>query len=531
MRFVVLILLAALPSSAAASELVGKRLLRCQQGIVRTAARFLTLRREALDRCVAKAIRCPTVLSANAGDDPCLAAVATRCRRQLATLWSSEHRLEGAGPRCIAPRPAGMGVAPEDLLDTSGLGFETLSVFCPATTVDTADPADVSRCQRRALACAADAAVLSAVPRAAEVLARLGIALGPDAGCLRAALCGNGEDDGDEECDDGADNSDTEPDACRTDCTEARCGDGIVDSDEDCDDGNGVDGDGCDGDCSASEGACGNGVVESDEDCDDGNSVDDDGCDSDCTPSLPECGDGVRDDDEECDEGRLNSDRLPGRCRSDCSAPACDDGVIDVDRGEECEPPGTVLCSDECRLRLRPELPALAPGTASSGCQTALMRVAGRLFDRTRAATAACVAATARCVLDVEERDAEGTRTDRCLAAANRRCASVLAARSRLATRAVARLDAGCGAGVTLATLLDSASGLGFARIAADCPVAPDATPGVHDLLACVASTVQCRADEAVARSVPRAYELLWELDLDPDTDFPCVTDPEELAE
>jgi hypothetical protein len=30
---------------------------------------------------------------------------------------------------------------------------------------------------------------------------------------------------------------------------------------------------------------------------------------------------------------------------------------------------------------------------------------------------------------------------------------------------------------------------------------------------------------------VPRAYELLWELDLDPDTDFPCVTDPEELAE
>jgi cysteine-rich repeat protein len=374
--------------------------------------------------------------------------------------------------------------------------------------------------------------MLAVVPRAAEVLARLGITLGPDAGCLRAALCGNEEEDEDEECDDGADNSDTDADACRSDCTEPYCGDGVVDSDEDCDDGNTRDGDGCESDCSASEGECGNGVLEGDEDCDDGNAVDGDGCDSDCTTSLPECGDGVRDEDEECDQGSQNSDRVPGRCRTDCSAPSCDDGVVDVDRGEECEPPGTVLCSDECRLRLTPELPARAPDAASSGpigCQAALMSAAGRLFDRTRAATAGCVAATARCVLDVEERDADGTRTDRCLAAANRRCGAVLGARSRLAARALGRLDAACG-GVTLGTLLDAARGLGFARVAAECPIAAGATPAVGDLLACVASTVQCRADDAVARTVPRAYELLGELDLDPDADFPCVADPDELA-
>ena len=39
-------------------------------------------------------------------------------------------------------------------------------------------------------------------------------------------LCGNGEVEGLEECDEGEDNSDTVADACRTDCTLARCGDG-----------------------------------------------------------------------------------------------------------------------------------------------------------------------------------------------------------------------------------------------------------------------------------------------------------------
>jgi cysteine-rich repeat protein len=51
--------------------------------------------------------------------------------------------------------------------------------------------------------------------------------------------------DGIEECDDGDANSDTEPDACRTDCRRARCGDGTVDTDEACDDGNVRSGDGC----------------------------------------------------------------------------------------------------------------------------------------------------------------------------------------------------------------------------------------------------------------------------------------------
>ena len=87
---------------------------------------------------------------------------------------------------------------------------------------------------------------------------------------LKLHVCGNaikengyGEEDS-EECDwgdesifgigncmgpNGACNSDTEPDACRTDCKLHYCGDGVKDSDEECDDGNDNNEDSCTNDC------------------------------------------------------------------------------------------------------------------------------------------------------------------------------------------------------------------------------------------------------------------------------------------
>lgn len=57
---------------------------------------------------------------------------------------------------------------------------------------------------------------------------------GVDAGSDSGIACGNGIAEGDEECDDGAANSDVTPDACRLDCTKAQCGDGVIDSEEAC---------------------------------------------------------------------------------------------------------------------------------------------------------------------------------------------------------------------------------------------------------------------------------------------------------
>jgi len=62
-------------------------------------------------------------------------------------------------------------------------------------------------------------------------------------------VCGDGKVMGPEECDDGEANSDSLPDACRSDCMKPSCGDGVTDSAEACDDGNELDDDDCDNNC------------------------------------------------------------------------------------------------------------------------------------------------------------------------------------------------------------------------------------------------------------------------------------------
>lgn len=86
-------------------------------------------------------------------------------------------------------------------------------------SADFCEGADVRRCDDRGASSSFEATCL----------------LGCDAGdCIVG--CGDGEVGGGEACDDGLGNSDTDADACRTDCTEPRCGDGTVDTGEVCDD-------------------------------------------------------------------------------------------------------------------------------------------------------------------------------------------------------------------------------------------------------------------------------------------------------
>lgn len=87
------------------------------------------------------------------------------------------------------------------------------------------------------------------------------------------AVCGDGEVEDDEECDDA---NLVNTDACKNDCTFAVCGDGVVGPGEACDDGNGDDSDLCTTACT--DAACGDGFPQGGEQCDDGNVVDHDGC-------------------------------------------------------------------------------------------------------------------------------------------------------------------------------------------------------------------------------------------------------------
>ena len=83
------------------------------------------------------------------------------------------------------------------------------------------------------------------------------------------------------------------------------CGNGEIEGDEECDDGNREDGDGCSRYCMV-ETLCGNGVLDEGEECDDGNRDNTDGCPDDgahggtCLPAT--CGDGhVWEGEEQCD--------------------------------------------------------------------------------------------------------------------------------------------------------------------------------------------------------------------------------------
>ena len=143
-------------------------------------------------------------------------------------------------------------------------------------------------------------------------------------------VCGNGAVETGEECDDGAGNSDTAPNACRTGCREAYCGDGVTDAGEDCDDGD--DGtnqaDACPNTCLAP--VCGDGHLwVGHEVCDDGNTADGDDCRGDCGQDLSDCGNGSPDPGEACDDGAQNSDEIPNACRKNCQTPTCGDGVHD----------------------------------------------------------------------------------------------------------------------------------------------------------------------------------------------------------
>jgi cysteine-rich repeat protein len=118
------------------------------------------------------------------------------------------------------------------------------------------------------------------------------------------ARCGDGFlRQGVERCDDG---NEDDTDNCTRRCAFPGCGDGVVKAGEECDDGNTDDGDDCLTSCLNAR--CGDGVVHAgNEECDDANSIDDDACGNDC--KLPVCGDGVREGGEECDLGSANANR------------------------------------------------------------------------------------------------------------------------------------------------------------------------------------------------------------------------------
>jgi YVTN family beta-propeller protein/cysteine-rich repeat protein len=124
------------------------------------------------------------------------------------------------------------------------------------------------------------------------------------------------------------------------------CGNGLPQVGEQCDDGNGVNGDGCDNNCTTT--ACGNGITTASEQCDDGNFAAGDCCSATCqheTSGSPCAADSNECTDDECDGAGacVHPDSGLGTpCTPDFNP--CTDDVCDG--ASSCGVPNTDPCDD-----------------------------------------------------------------------------------------------------------------------------------------------------------------------------------------
>lgn len=142
-------------------------------------------------------------------------------------------------------------------------------------------------------------------------------------GPLPRAVCGDGNQEGDESCDDGELNGVSGMSDCLDDCTVTTCGDGFLGTPEteECDQGKAnADDAACTSMCANA--VCGDNLVGPSESCDDGPEGSDT-CTAEC--ALASCGDGVVQPPEDCDD---ENDSNTDACLNTCVFAACGDGFV-----------------------------------------------------------------------------------------------------------------------------------------------------------------------------------------------------------
>jgi len=190
-------------------------------------------------------------------------------------------------------------------------------------------------------------------------------------------VCGDGNLDSGEDCDEGSLNGILCYAGYSEFCTYCSnscflktifgpyCGDGMIDScyeecetDSDCNDYNENTIDTCD-ECSCSYEVlpyCGNGNLDSGEECDDGNNINGDGCSAICETEIPQsiCGNGIIECNEECDDGNDNGIKCDNSnsdcdyCSSSCELVTLDEEDDDDDDNDNDDKDNKITFISSC---------------------------------------------------------------------------------------------------------------------------------------------------------------------------------------
>jgi len=285
-----------------ATGFVGSDVLECQTAIEKQGAKFVKIKQTELQACMVANLACHLEFELDTPgtlDPDCVAKAATRCNRAVAKIASAETKqTQGIQKGCLGVDVAGIPAL------LQGLGFTNLVEHCQSldTPVTLNDVDGVIDCLGESVACSIEGVARSMIPRGHEVLHHHGLNdVITQNHCLHPE-CGDGLLDPGEACDLLFDPDQT----CNPDCTLVVCGDGQQQGTEECDDGNTLANDGCSATCEDEPFACGNGVIEpfAGEVCDDSDSAGGDGCSANCKSSET-CGNGVVDTlrGETCDDG------------------------------------------------------------------------------------------------------------------------------------------------------------------------------------------------------------------------------------
>jgi hypothetical protein len=152
---------------------------KCQDAIKKGGWTFVAKKLKSLDKCANGIFKCLQTAVDTSAQDACVTKAAGKCPAAFAKIAAAEGKL-----RALIAKACSAATVPfDDILAAEGLGFDALAETCATSGTPLNDISDVADCVVRQHECRVEQIFEVQEPRAAELLRRAHVSLGPDA-CL-----------------------------------------------------------------------------------------------------------------------------------------------------------------------------------------------------------------------------------------------------------------------------------------------------------------------------------------------------------